>query len=253
MNLKPEAVRRNLKLTLEYDGARFFGFQRQKHQPTIQGELEKALSKLFNRSVKISAAAGRTDSGVHAQAQVVNFKINSPLPLERIQKGINALLPYEIAVRKIEEVPEKFHARYSARGKIYEYLVLNSQIRSPLLNGRIYQYPYPLDFSRMKKAARMLAGRKDFKAFQAAGSPVKTSVRSIRQFSVKRRGKIFRFAVEADGFLYHMVRNMVGTLLEVGRGRLSLREFSSILLRRKRLEAGPTVPSKGLTLVSVKY
>ena len=253
MNLKSEATHRNLKLTLEYDGARFFGFQRQNRQPTIQGELEKALSKLFNRPVKISAAAGRTDSGVHAQAQVVNFKINSPLPLERIQKGINALLPYEIAVRKIEEVPEKFHARYSARGKIYEYLVLNSQIRSPLLNGRIYQYPHPLDLNQMKKAAKMLAGRKNFKAFQATGSTPKTSVRTIQKIAIERRGEILKLSVGADGFLYHMVRNIMGTLLEVGRGRVSLQDFSSLLKSRNHPAAGPTVPAKGLTLVSVSY
>ena len=253
INLKPEAVRRNIKLTLEYDGGRFFGFQRQDHQPTIQGELEKALSKLFNHRMKISAAAGRTDSGVHAKAQVVNFKINSLLTLERIQKGLNALLPHEIVVRKIEEVPAGFHARYSAKSKTYEYQILNSKIRAPLLNSRVYQYPYPLDLDRMKKAARMLIGRKNFKAFQAAGSTAKTSTRALHQIKIDRQGQIIRFKVEADGFLYHMVRNMVGTLLEVGRGKLSPEDFSKVLKSRNRLLAGPTVPSKGLTLISVKY
>ena len=244
---------RNIKLTLEYDGARFFGFQRQKHQPTIQGELEKALSKLFNRRMKISAAAGRTDSGVHARAQVVNFKINSPLTLGKIQRGINALLPHEIAVKEIKEVPEKFHARYSAQSKTYEYQILNSTVRSPLLNGRIYQYPYPLDLNRMKKAAKTLVGRRNFKTFQASGSSVKTSIRTVRRIRLERRGPILRFTMEADGFLYHMVRNMVGTLLEVGRGRISLQDFFLLVKSRNRLAAGPTVPAKGLTLLSVRY
>ena len=249
----PKSFSRNIKLVLEYDGSRFFGFQRQKDKPTIQSELEKALSQLFNHRMKISAAAGRTDSGVHAKAQVVNFKTDSRLPLERIQKGLNALLPHEIAVKKVEEVPFDFHARYSAKAKTYEYLVWNSQVRSPLLNGRVYQFRHPLDLAKMKRAARRLVGRKDFKAFQASGSNAKTSVRSLRRLAIQREGEMIRFIVEADGFLYHMVRNLVGTLLEVGRGKLSLQEFSALVKNRQRLQTGPTAPSSGLTLVSVKY
>ncbi len=244
---------RNVKLTLEYDGSSFFGFQRQNDRPTIQSELEIALSQLFNRRMKIAAAAGRTDSGVHAQAQVVNFKTDSKLALDRIQKGLNAILPKQIAVKKIEAVDKSFHARYGAKAKTYEYRILNSEVRSPLLNGHVYQYIYPLNFSAMKKAARILVGRKDFKAFQAAGSSVKTSIRSIKRLSLSRKGQEIRIQVEADGFLYHMVRNIVGTLLLVGRGKFSLKEFSRVLRNRKRPLAGPTVPASGLTLISVKY
>lgn len=244
---------RNVKLTLEYDGSSFFGFQRQTDRPTIQSELEKALSRLFNRPMKIVAAAGRTDSGVHAQAQVVNFKTGSKLPLEKIQKGLNALLPDEIAVRQIEEVPASFHARYSVKTKTYEYRILNSYIRSPLLNGQVYQYVYPLNLSLMKKAARLLLGRKNFSAFQAAGSPTKSSIRSVKQISMRRRGDEIKFLIEADGFLYHMVRNIAGTLLEVGRGKISLKDFQQILKRKNRARAGPAVPALGLTLISVKY
>lgn len=233
--------KRNLKLTLEYDGSRFFGFQRQKEKPTIQAALEEALSRLLNRRMKISAAAGRTDAGVHAEAQVVNFKTDSRLLLEKVQNGLNALLPKEIAVKKIEAVPDHFHARYNARWKTYEYRVFNSRIRSPLLNGRVHQYPYPLDLAKMRHAAKRLVGRHDFKAFQAVGSNVRNSVRQIRRFKIERQGNLFRFTIEANGFLYHMVRNLVGTLLEVGRGK------------RDGLSAGPTVPPHGLTLVSVKY
>lgn len=244
---------RNIKLVLEYDGSRFFGFQRQNEKPTIQSELEKALSRLFNRSMKIQAASGRTDSGVHAAGQVVNFKTGSSLRLEKIQAGLNALLPSEIAVKKIEEAPLDFHARYDARWKTYEYLVFNSKTRSPLVNGRAYRFPYPLEIQKMRKAARHLKGRHNFKAFQASGSSVKKSVRSIRRFTVEKKNVWVRFTVEADGFLYHMVRNLVGTLLEVGRGRMTDKEFMKVLKSRKRFLAGPTAPAHGLTLSRVDY
>jgi tRNA pseudouridine38-40 synthase len=244
---------RNIKLTLEYDGSRFFGFQRQKDEPTIQAALEEALSKLFNRRMKISAAAGRTDAGVHAEGQVVNFKTDSKLPLERIQKSLNALLPKDIAVKEIEEVHADFHARYGARWKTYEYTVLNSSIRSPLQNGHVYQFHYPLDLAKMKKAARRLLGRHDFKAFQATGSSARSSIRFIRRIHIERRGNLIRFTLEADGFLYHMVRRLVGTILEVGRGALSLADFLKLFGGRKRFLAGPTVPSHGLSLALVRY
>lgn len=244
---------RNLKLTLEYDGSRFFGFQRQKHKPTIQSALETALSKLFNRRMKISAAAGRTDSGVHATGQVVNFKTRSPLPLEKIQKGLNALLPKEIAVREAQEAPPVFHARYGARRKTYEYLVLNSKVRSPILSGRVYHYPYPLNLERIRRAARALRGRHDFKAFQAAGSNAKTSVRRIHGLKIQRQNDLIRFVIQADGFLYHMVRNLVGTLLEVGRKARKPEDIRKILKKRSRPLAGHTVPGHALTLVSVDY
>lgn len=247
------SLRRNVKLILEYDGSRFFGFQRQKDRPTVQAALEEALSRLFNRPMKIAAAAGRTDSGVHAKAQVVNFKTDSPFPLQKIQKGLNALLPKEMAVKGIEEVALDFHARYSAKGKSYEYRVFNSEIRSPLLKGQVYFFPYPLDLAKMKKAASQWVGRHDFKAFQASGSKVKSSVRLIESFNISRKGNLVRFVVTADGFLYQMVRRMVGTLLEVGRGKISLRDFSVLFRSRRRFSAAPTAPSHGLTLLFVKY
>jgi tRNA pseudouridine38-40 synthase len=249
----PRSFSRNLKLTIEYDGSHFFGFQRQRNQPTIQEALEKALTRLLNRPTKITAAAGRTDSGVHAGGQVVNFRTDSALPLKKIQKGLNALLPKEIVVKEAAEAPAGFHARYSARSKTYEYRVLNSETRSPLLNGRVYQYHYPLNLKRMKTAARLLVGRRDFKVFQAAGSNARGSVRRVRRLEIKREGNLLRFVIEADGFLYRMVRNIVGTLLEVGRDRLSLRDFSKAVKSRKRILAGPTVPPQGLCLVSVEF
>ena len=216
--------------------------------------------------MKIAAAAGRTDSGVHAAAQVVNFKTHSSLPLEKIQRGLNALIPKAIAVKSAEEAPSDFHARYGARWKTYQYEVLNSQIRRPLLNGKVYRFPYALDFEKMKKAAKTLVGRHNFKSFQAAGSNVKDTVRFIRRFTVSVvpspcpfpkgervgvRGNLIRFSIEADGFLYHMVRSIVGTLLEVGRGSLSLQDFSRLFKARRR--SVHSVPPEGLTLASVKY
>ena len=246
---------RNVKLTLEYDGSRFFGFQKQNDKPSIQAALEKALSRLFNRPMKITAAAGRTDAGAHAQGQVVNFKTDSKLPLEKIQKGLNALLPHTVAVKEIENVALHFHARYGARWKTYEYVVLNSPVRSPLLSHRAYPFPYPLDLKKMRKAARLLVGRHDFKAFQATGSSAKTSKRTVSRLEIKidESHGLIRFLIQADGFLYHMVRSMVGTLLEVGRGRLPFKDFERLFKKKQRLKAGPTVPAHGLTLLSVEY
>ena len=244
---------RNIKLTLEYDGSRFFGFQRQEGRPTIQAALEGALSKLFNRPMKIAAAAGRTDAGVHAAGQIVNFKTDSALPPEKIRKGLNAFLPKEIAVKRAEEVARDFHARYSARSKTYEYRVLNSDVRSPLVNGRAYHYRHPLDLGRMRKAVGKLLGQRDFKSFQAAGSSAKSSVRHVRRFAITQSKGLVLFTIEANGFLYHMVRNLVGTLLEVGRGNLSLNDLQTLTQKRDRTLAGPTVPAAGLTLVSVRY
>ena len=247
------AVIRNIKLTLEYDGSGFFGFQRQIDRPTIQAALEEALTRLFNRPMKIAAAAGRTDAGVHAAGQVVNVKTNSRLTPEKIQTALNALLPKDIAVKRAEEAPAKFHARYGAKWKTYEYRILHSKVRSPLLNGRAYRYPRPLDLGKMKRAARLFTGRHDFKAFQASGSGVKSSVRRIRRFTVRKNGDLICFVIEADGFLYHMVRTLVGTLLEVGRGALGLKELEAMVRRPDRRLVGPTVPAGGLTLLSVSY
>jgi len=244
---------RNIKLILEYDGARYFGFQRQKDRPTVQAALEAALSKLFNRPMKIAAAAGRTDAGAHAAGQVVNFKVDSALSPGKIQAALNAFLPKDIAVKRAEEVPAKFHARYGAKWKTYEYRVLNSKVRSPLLNGWAWRYPHPLNRSRMKQAARLLTGRHDFKAFQAAGSSARGSVRRVRRFNLYKEENLLRFVIEADGFLYHMVRSLVGTLLKIGRGNLSLNDLRQLLRKRGRRLAGPTAPAAGLTLLSVTY
>ena len=243
---------RNIKLILEYDGSRFAGFQRQKAHRTVQNELESALKKLFRRKVGV-AASGRTDSGVHAEAQVVNFKTDSEIPLFKIQQALNSYLPEDLAVTEIKEVPTSFHSQFDAKWKIYEYRVLNRKSRSPLERFRTYHVPYLMDLARMRRAARLLVGTYDFRAFEASGGRRKSAVRTIRKFTVEKHGEFIYFTVESNGFLYKMVRSMVGTLLEVGLGRLSLSDFKRILASKDRTLVGPTVPPQGLTLKRVTY
>ena len=246
---------RNIKLVLEYNGAPFSGFQKQPGKPTIQQALEKALSSFFAQRMKIGAASGRTDAGVHAEGQVVHFKTSGRHELWQIQKGLNALLPPAIVVKEIEEVPAAFHARYSVRSKIYEYCIWNHPCRSPLVAGRAFHVSYPLNVSRIRKSARAFVGKHDFRSFTSVSALKKgnTCVRTIKDFSIRRQGHLLRMRVEADGFLYHMIRNMVGTLLEVGRGKRHVSDIPVILKARDRRLSGMTVPSEGLTLMKVKY
>ena len=243
---------RNIKLILEYDGTDFSGFQKQPGKRTVQAEFEKALKRIFRKSLKISAASGRTDAGVHAKGQVVNFKVNSEIPISNIHRALNTYLPPDLSVEYIEEVPDNFSARFSAKSKIYEYVVWNRRRRSALRRRTHCHFPYGLDVSLIKKAAKFIVGRHDFRSFQSKADG-RNSVRTIKQFSAIQLDNEIRFIAEGDGFLYNMVRNLVGTLLMVGTGRLSVKEFKKILLSKNRRHIGPTAPAHGLTLVSVKY
>lgn len=244
---------RNIKLILEYDGARYFGFQRQPRQVTIQEVLEKALSRLLNRVTKIQSASGRTDTGVHALCQVVNFKTAHAMDLKKMQRGLNGLLPRDVAVRQIEEVPREFHSRYSARSKVYEYRIWNDPVRSPLKGKQSWHVPYALNLRRIRQGMRTLSGKHDFRSFCAAHSAVKDTVRTIRFFSLERMGSLLVFHIEADGFLYHMVRNLVGTLVDLGRDRWTLEGLKQALRACDRKLTGPTAPAEGLTLIRVTY
>jgi len=244
---------RNLKLILEYVGSSFFGFQKQPQQPTVQETLEKSLSKILNQKVKIHAASGRTDTGVHAECQVVNVRTSNLISLSQLQKGLNAILPRQIAVKKIEKVHPRFHARYSARSKTYEYKIWNDRVRSPLKGVRAAHVPVKLNVATMRQAVLRLRGRRDFKAFCAANGSVKSTVRRIKSFTVSKKGPMVIFKVEADGFLYHMVRNLVGTVLEVGKGKMTVPAIDKVLRSKDRRNAGPTAPAEGLTLVCVRY
>jgi len=241
---------RNIKLTLEYDGTHFFGFQTQKKYRTVQSELESALKKLIQKKIKV-IASGRTDSGVHAEGQVVNFHVHSKLELPKIQLGLNHYLPEDLAVTEIKEVPPSFHSQYSAKWKIYEYRVFNSRHRSPLERFRSFYFPFPLDLRKMKQGAQILSGKHDFRVYESSGGRRKSAVRTIRKFEVRKEGKIICFTVEANGFLYKMVRSMVGTLLQLGSGKLKLADFKEVLESKIRNFVGPTAPPQGLTLKSV--
>lgn len=247
---------RNIKLVLEYDGSAFYGFQRQPNHLTVQEVLESALSRLFNRPVKIQAASGRTDTGVHAEGQVVNFRITSPLSCEAIQKALNGILPGSVAVRQASNAPEDFHARFSASGKTYEYRIWNSRVRSPLLAGKTCHVTQPLDVSKMRKAAGYLKGRHDFRSFCAEDPSKKgdrNTIRTIRRLTVGSKGKQISIRIEADGFLYRMVRNLAGVLVEAGSDRISPLRVKEILELKDRRQAPKTMPPQGLTLVSVTY
>jgi len=243
---------RNIKLILECDGTDFSGFQSQPKKRTIQSELEKALKQIFRKSLKISAASGRTDAGVHAKGQVVNFKVDSKIPIANIHRALNTYLPPDLSVEFCENVPATFSARFSAKSKIYEYLVWNRSHRSALRRRTHYHFPYSADVSLIKKAAKLVVGRHNFRSFQAKADG-RNSVRTIKRFNIIQTDYEIRFLVEGDGFLYNMVRNLVGTLLMVGTGKLSVKQFEEILKAKDRRHIGPTAPAHGLTLLSVKY
>ena len=258
-----EEGRRNIKITVEYDGSRYAGWQVQNGHKvaTIQEMLESALRKILHTNTKV-IVSGRTDAGVHAWAQVANFKTDSAIALERFPLAINAFLPEDIAVTGIEEKSPDFHSRFSARSKVYRYLILNRPYRSALLRDFVLQYPYPLDAGLMRREARVLAGRHDFKAFCASGTRVKDTLRTISRITITRPRScclvslardIVSIEIEADGFLYTMVRSIVGTLLQVGRHTLAKGGLKRILLSKDRRMAGPAVSGQGLCLVKVRY
>ena len=243
---------RKVKLTLEYDGTRFGGWQIQKNNLTVQGKLEEALERVLGEKVRVHGA-GRTDAGVHARGQVAHFETKNPLPLKNIQEGSNRYLPPEIVIRRIETAPPDFHARYSARGKVYRYLIHRRKIPSPFRLNRAYHYPYSLDLKEMRRAAHFLTGRHDFSAFAASGGSVRDTTRHLSSLKINDQGELLTLEFRGDGFLYKMVRNIVGTLLEVGSGKIKTEDIPGIIVARDRRRAGPTAPPEGLYLVRVIY
>ncbi|SHJ07096.1 tRNA pseudouridine(38-40) synthase TruA [Desulfofundulus thermosubterraneus] len=247
---------RNIKLTIAYDGTNYHGFQEQRGTGlvTIQEVLEKCLRRLAGREIRVTGA-GRTDAGVHARGQVVNFDAAGwNIPAERIVLALNGMLPRDIAALEAEEVGPEFHARYSALAKTYRYTIYNSRIPSPF--WRLYSHfvPRPLDVQAMAGAAQWLVGTHDFASFQAAGSPVKHTVRTLFSVDVCREGKeVIHLIFRGNGFLYNMVRIMVGTLIEVGLGKRDPDDIPAILAARNRTRAGPTAPPEGLCLERVEY
>lgn len=243
-----------MRFVIAYDGTRYAGWQIQKNAGTIQEEIEKALKKILKEKVRL-IAAGRTDSGVHARAQAANFKIKRNFPLNKLQSAVNSNLPKDISILKAKIVHSKFHSQYDAKSKIYRYTILNSRIDDPFLRNYYHKIPYRLNISLMKKEAKILAGKHDFKSFQAksAQSSVKNTVRTIRRINIKKDKKFLYIDIEANGFLHNMVRNIVGTLIEIGRGHFPEGSMGGILGSRNRSKAGPTAPARGLMLMKVKY
>jgi len=244
---------RNIMITLEYDGTNYSGWQIQKNTPhTIQQILQEALT-VINKSPAEITGAGRTDAGVHALGQVANFNLDVSIPVERIPVAINSLLPRDIVCKNAQEVPEDFHARFDARGKKYRYRIYNQLLPSAFLRNYAYHYKHKLDLSIMKKAAGYLVGTHDFKAFQASGSPITDTVRTIYRIEVIKKKPEIWLEVSGNGFLYNMVRIIAGTLIEAARGNIRLEDLEKILLSRDRKQAGFTAPAHGLTLVEVYY
>lgn len=243
---------RNIKLLLEYDGTSYSGWQRQKHGSSIQGKIEQILSQILNKSIKL-ISAGRTDAGVHAKEQVANFKINSTLPVEKIKIALNSLLPLDIRVKHASLVDLDFHARYCAKRKIYRYYIYTGYVVSPFMHRYVWHLPLMLDFDRMNEETKFLKGKHDFSCFKVKKSSVKDCVREIFRADLKKKGRLFQFEIEADGYLYKMVRKIVGTLVNVGRGKLAPGIILSLLEERNGLKPGPTAPAKGLFLWKVIY
>lgn len=256
---------RTLRLVLAYDGADFAGWQRQAGQRTVQGELEDVLGRIEGAPVHV-AASGRTDAGVHAAAQVASITLTAVITPERLVRACNATLPMDVRVVAAEEMPERFHARIHARGKTYRYFIWHAPSGQPLLRRVAWHVPQRLSLAAMQEAAALFVGEHDFSAFQAAGSSVLTTVRRIWTSTVESgaalppwcavpddRGRLLTFEVAGSGFLRHQVRAMAGTLVLVGKGRLSLADVRRALAGGARATAGPTAPACGLHLWKVHY
>lgn len=243
---------RNLKLTIEYDGTNFNGWQIQKDKRTVQEEVQIALSKILKEDVVITGS-GRTDAGVHALGQVANFKTEKTIKPQELLFGINTMLPVDIVVTNVEEVDLEFNARNSAKKKHYRYVINNGKFPSALNVYREYHFKYFLDIEAMQMAADDLVGEHDFKAFASAGCTVKDTTRTIHLLKVNRLGDRVIIDVVGNGFLYNMVRIIVGTLLDIGSGKLDICVMKNMLETRDRTLGGRTAGSEGLYLVDVEY
>lgn len=241
---------KNYKLVLAYEGTDFKGWQRQPDARTVQGVVEEAAARIAGRKITVHGA-GRTDAGVHALAQVASFQAPLRLDDQTIQRALNAILPGDVRAVSVQEVPPGFHARKSAKSKIYEYRMITGPVISPFDRRYVLHWPYRLDMKAMDRAAATFVRRDDFSAFSSNRdrSPVRTVVRS--EFRKRRDSLVY--TVEAQGFLRYMVRTMIGTLLEVGRGKTAPEELDGIFTARDRSLAGPTAPPEGLFLIEVRY
>lgn len=244
---------RNIKLIIEYDGRKFNGWQKQPNALNIQGEIERAIEEITGEKVDL-IGSGRTDSGVHAIAQVANFKVeNENIPIEKFAVAINSKLKNSIRIQHAEEVPESFHSRYSVHSKTYRYIINNSEFGSALFREFEYNFPVKLDVKEMQKAAKYFEGEHNFKAFKASGTSSKSSVRTIYKARVMYDAPRIEIELTGNGFLYNMVRIIAGTLLDVGLGKIKPEEIIEIIESGNRKLAGRTLPAHGLYLLKVDY
>jgi tRNA pseudouridine38-40 synthase len=243
---------RNIKLTIEYDGKGFGGWQKQPNKLNIQGEIERAIEEITGEKIDL-IGSGRTDSGVNSLGQVANFKTNSQIDIEKIPYAINSKLKKSIVITNAEEVHERFHSRYSVHSKKYRYTINNSKFGTAIYRDMEYHFPMKLDEAKMQEAAKYFEGEHDFKAFKASGTSSKSSVRTIYKADVKREGDRVYIELTGNGFLYNMVRIISGTLLDVGIGKIRPEEIKDIIESKDRSKSGKTLPARGLCLVEVTY
>ncbi len=266
----------NIRLTIEYEGTHYRGWQRQKpryqisdirgQKRTVQGVLEKALSKITKERIRV-IGAGRTDARVHALGQAANFRTKSKMTPEEFKKALNSMIPKDIVIKNAQRVKESFHAQFDAKSKHYRYLVYQGPTPSTFLKDYALYTSYKLNLKAMREGAMCLVGKHNFSSFQLSGSSAKTSIRTITKLSITSHksyrspitdhrspnSRLIFFDIMADGFLYGMVRSIVGTLIEVGRGKISPSKVKEILKARNRRLAGPTAPARGLYLIKVRY
>lgn len=244
---------RNLKLTLEYDGKRYLGWQRLgDSDKTIQGKIEKVITQMTGETIEI-VGSGRTDAGAHARGQVANFKTNSQLSLKEMLVFFNRYLPDDIVVKEMEEVPERFHARYNALGKQYSYYVWNSPIPTAFERYHSFQVSQPLDIAKMEAACELLEGTHDFLGFSALKKSKKSTERRIDSIKISQDGEMLHFTFVGNGFLYKMVRILMGTIIEIGAGNLPISIIEEVFTSKTRSQAGETAPAQGLFLDEVYY
>ncbi len=249
-----QSIHRNIKIVLEYDGTNYHGWQSQagSGMQTIQETLEKALTLLSKEEGKVFSS-GRTDAGVHALGQVINFQTRTAIPASAWAPALNQLLPSDIRALTSEEVPPEFHARYSAISKVYKYRILNRHAQTAIYRAYAWHVKRPLNVSSMRSAAAILLGKHDFSSFRGSGCTAKSPVRTLKSVTIQKNGDFLELLFEADAFLQYMVRNITGTLVEVGLGRFNTNDMVKILEARDRSRAGKTAPPHGLYLLSVTY
>jgi tRNA pseudouridine38-40 synthase len=243
---------RNIKIIIKYLGKNYHGWQKQFGEKTIQGEIEKAAEKVFKQKIDL-IGSGRTDAGVHALGQTANFKIKNNIPEEKVLYALNSNLPKDIRVVDSREVDMEFHSRYNAIGKTYQYNIYNSRIIDPFRKDTSYFIPYKLDIDKILRSKDYFIGEHDFQAFMATGSSVQSTVRKIFKINMTSKDNLISFNITGNGFLYNMVRIIIGTLIDVGRGKIEENTIENIILSRDRKFAGHTAKAEGLFLKKVYY